>query len=340
MELTLAEDFLAGVPLPAFLVGQDDRIIAFNPLAADLLGPEAKGRNIALKLRAPDLLRAISEVTAGGRGGDITLRLTDDAQYEARVSGQGQGQARVALCVLRDVTRETQTLAMRRDFVANVSHELRTPLTALMGFIETLQTVAREDAGARDRFLTIMADEAGRMNRLVHDLLQLSRVEAEERVRPRGKVDLGGVLSSVLSSLRPLAEARGTQIILGSEVEGLIVPGDSDQLTQVFMNLIENAVKYGAQEGQVRILLTQLKRAQGDMVHIAVSDQGEGIAPVHLQRLTERFYRVDGHRSRAEGGTGLGLAIVKHIINRHKGRLEISSTKGVGSVFAVVLPVA
>jgi two-component system phosphate regulon sensor histidine kinase PhoR len=230
---------------------------------------------------------------------------------------------------------------MRRDFVANVSHELRTPLTALMGFIETLRGPAREDAAARDRFLDIMATEAGRMNRLVGDLLSLSRVEGEERVRPRGMVNLTGVLESVLRTLRPLAEDAGVMLEADLGDGPVEIVGDADQLMQVFTNLVENAIKYGASGKRVTVWMERADRdpalrAPGVRVHVI--DYGPGVDPVHLPRLTERFYRADSHRSRALGGTGLGLAIVKHIVNRHRGRLRVASDLGQGAKFTVVLP--
>jgi two-component system phosphate regulon sensor histidine kinase PhoR len=217
--------------------------------------------------------------------------------------------------------------------VANVSHELRTPLTALLGFIETLRGAARDDAVARERFLGVMEREAARMNRLVSDLLQLSRVEAAERVRPADPVDLAQVLAMTLTAVRPLAEAAGVELVFDAP-GSLVVPGDADQLTQVFQNLIENAVKYGGAGKRVTITLSQGDRG----AEVAVRDLGEGIAAIHIPRLTERFYRVDSHRSREKGGTGLGLAIVKHIVNRHRGRLVIDSSEGKGSTFTVILP--
>ena len=213
-------------------------------------------------------------------------------------------------------------------------------LRALLGFIETLRGAARDDAAARERFLSIMAREAERMNRLVADLLSLTRVESEERVRPTAPVDLAALVRSAAASLRPVAEAAGVEIELTGTVEPLTAPGDADQLTQVLTNLIENALKYGG-PGPVTVSLSAqsrdpvLKRA---VARIDVIDRGEGIDDLHLPRLTERFYRVDSHRSREKGGTGLGLAIVKHIVNRHRGRLKIESRKGEGSRFTVLLP--
>ncbi|WP_112309360.1 sensor histidine kinase [Pseudogemmobacter bohemicus] len=329
---------LDGIPLPAFTLDERDTVRAANVQALAILGEKARGRNLALSLRGPELLDAVAGARSDGATRRILVRLPDEAQFRVRVSALPDADPPQVICVMQDVTSEAQNEAIRREFVANVSHELRTPLTAMMGFIETLQSAAKDDPVARDRFLGIMSREAGRMNRLVRDLLQLSRVEAEERVRPREAIDLTGILRSASSSVRQVAEDHGCPILFRG-LEGRVpVPGDADQLTQVFLNLMENAVKYGARDKPVTVTISRETTSRGPAIRVDVADQGEGIDAIHLPRLTERFYRVDTHRSRAEGGTGLGLAIVKHIINRHRGRLRIESEKGRGSVFSVILP--
>lgn len=326
---------LTGLPLPAMLVRNDDRILACNTLASGLLGEGIVGRHPAIAVRAPGVLEAIATVTpAASVEARMTLRREGQEQvFQATVSNLGGG---LVLCVFKDISEEEKAGAMRRDFVANVSHELRTPLTALMGFIETLKHAAKDDPKAREMFLGIMEAEAGRMNRLVRDLLQLSRVEAEERVRPKEAVELRGLLESVISSLRGVAEKEGDTVVLTGDP--VTVPGDADQLVQVFTNLVENALKYGKAGQVVRVSLTPEETVRGPAVRVEVADEGEGIDPVHLPRLTERFYRVDSHRSREMGGTGLGLAIVKHIVSRHRGWLRVESVVGEGSRFSVVLP--
>jgi two-component system phosphate regulon sensor histidine kinase PhoR len=243
-----------------------------------------------------------------------------------------------ALCAFEDISEQEQMGQMRRDFVANVSHELRTPLTALLGFIETLRGTAREDPIARERFLGIMAAEAERMNRLVRDLLHLSRVEADERVRPTERHDIASLIWQAVHAFRPMAEASGVSIEVTGADQAMMIPADPDQITQVLTNLIENAIKYGGAGKPVSISVAREAGLRGPVVRISVTDRGDGIDPVHLPRLTERFYRADGHRSREKGGTGLGLAIVKHIVNRHRGRMVMDSTLGKGSTFAVILP--
>jgi len=335
---TTAGTLIEGLPLPVVVVARDARVIEANPLAVALFGEAILGRHHGLTFRSPDLLAAIEAALSKGQSAKVRHVQTGSAQdsvYEITVSATPQG----VVCAFEDRSAWEQMDQMRRDFVANVSHELRTPLTALLGFIETLRGAARNDAVARERFLAIMAGEAERMNRLVRDLLHLSRVEAEERVRPSDEVDLAALLRTAASSLRPVAEAAQVRLRLeGAEAE-LLLRADRDQMMQVMTNLIENAVKYGsAPGGEVRVTLGRETGPRGPQLRLLVADQGEGIDAIHLPRLTERFYRVDGHRSREKGGTGLGLAIVKHIVNRHRGRLLIESEKGKGSRFSVLLP--
>ncbi len=326
------------VPLPMIVIGQDERISVANPAATALFGGAIEGRHHLLTLRQPALQTAIAAALTQQRGAEARHIIPGPSQDIAfRVTVAPLGTLGAALTFV-DVTEAEQMGLMRRDFVANVSHELRTPLTALLGFIETLRGAARDDAPARDRFLAIMEREAGRMNRLISDLLHLSRVESEERVRPTDRIDLAALIGSAIATLRPLAAAQGVTIETTGIDGPLPLPGDSDQITQVLTNLIENAVKYGGSGGTVTIRLLREALPRGPGIRLDVIDRGEGIEQQHIPRLTERFYRVDGHRSREQGGTGLGLAIVKHIVNRHRGRMRIESEKGQGSVFTVVLP--
>jgi two-component system phosphate regulon sensor histidine kinase PhoR len=235
---------------------------------------------------------------------------------------------------------------MRADFVANVSHELRTPLTSLIGFIETLRGPAREDAEAQERFLKIMEEQSHRMSRLVDDLLSLSRIELQEHTAPSSRSDIGQILHSVASTLELEAARRGMRVEIAAEALPPVI-GERDELTQVFQNLLDNAVKYGEDNTVIRVSARPLaKGGAGERrlgragIKVSVFNEGEGIEREHIPRLTERFYRVDSRRSRRLGGTGLGLAIVKHIINRHRGVLEIESRPNEGATFAVYLPSA
>lgn len=340
---------LNAVPLPALFLGEGDRIIGQNTRAAALFGA-VEDRPFITVIRQPAVLDAVAACRAHGPGknGEAakTVRYTGkdgslDVVYKVHVAFVTAGPATGVMISLTDVTHEEQIGQMRREFIANVSHELRTPLTALMGFIETLQGPARDDPVARDRFLGIMSHEAQRMNRLVSDLLSLSHVEEMGRVRPDTRLDLTDLLGSVLRNLGPLAEKEGGRLVADLGGQAVFVEGDADQLRQVFGNLVENAVKYGGRPAQVEVVLRVIERdpsLRGPALSVTVSDNGQGIDPVHIPRLTERFYRIDGHRSREMGGTGLGLAIVKHIVNRHRGRLRIESALGQGSRFTVLLP--
>ena len=339
---TLLVDTLAALPLPALAIDGSERIIAANAEAKTLIGQGIEGRNFVTMLRQPALIETIEAVLRDSQPRTSRYHSNDGVQDTTfQVTAQVVPAARAIVLCFTDVTHLEQAGQMRRDFVANVSHELRTPLTALMGFIETLRGPAWEDAAARDRFLDIMEGEAGRMNRLVGDLLSLSRVEGDERVRPKDTVDLKDIVGSVLRTLRPLADDAEVVLEQDWEEGPLAINGDADQLMQVFTNLIENAIKYGASGKRV---ITKIEKIERDpalrcpSVRVHVTDFGPGIDAVHLPRLTERFYRADSHRSRALGGTGLGLAIVKHIINRHRGRLRVESELGEGARFIVVLP--
>jgi two-component system phosphate regulon sensor histidine kinase PhoR len=337
-------DLLMMLGIPAVLIAPDERIFAVNAAAEKLLGRNIEGRHFVTALRQPILLETIEQVQRDGTRRQARY-LTNDGQHDMtyRVTcGPVPMQERQGTLVsFEDITPMEQAGQMRRDFVANVSHELRTPLTALLGFIETLQGPARSDPKAQDRFLGIMAAEAERMNRLVSDLLSLSRVEADERVRPVDPVDLGSVIQQTRHSLAQLAEDAGIEMSVLLPETPVTVPGDVDQIRQVLTNLVENALKYSERGNFVRISLGQPdyeNRLRGQGVRVEVSDTGPGIDQVHLPRLTERFYRVDSHRSRELGGTGLGLAIVKHIVSRHRGRLQVESQPGKGTTFTVILP--
>ena len=341
---------LAGVPEPVLLVGTDNRIRIANPAATELLGAQLEGQGALLVIRQPEAVQALQNAAAAGEGQRFEARVTHssaagETTYRMVAHRLAAGAAPAlpgggVLVSFLDISHVEEAEQMRRDFVANVSHELRSPLTVLSGFIETLQGPARNDPAAQERFLEIMAQEARRMNRLVADLLSLSKVEANERVRPREPVVVADVLRTTLAALRPLMEENAIRLQLDDETDGASVPGDRDQLVQVVQNLVENAVKYGG-GGEVQIRLRTHPRwpgFPGAALSLAVTDRGEGIDPIHIPRLTERFYRIDNHRSRQMGGTGLGLAIVKHIVNRHRGRLVIESERGRGSTFMVILP--
>jgi two-component system phosphate regulon sensor histidine kinase PhoR len=328
-ELAAIRAVLDGLPQPLLLLDERRRVTRLNPAATALFGDGIVGRDLGAALRQPALLAAADHVLAAGEGRIVPLAWADGRYFRARIERLGAG----AILTLHDVTAMKRADQLRADFIANASHELRTPLATLLGFIETLQGPARDDDAARERFLEIMKGQAARMGRLVEDLLSLSRIEMREHQAPTGRVDLGAVLASVAEMLAMRAEARQMRILV--EVPQSLPPaiGDVDELTQLFQNLLDNAIKYGRTGSAVRVAAeaTPLGLA------VAVRDEGEGIPAAHIPRLTERFYRVDAARSREIGGTGLGLAIVKHILGRHRGRLEIASELGRGSTFTVHL---
>ena len=254
------------------------------------------------------------------------------------------GTDKCMLMTFHDLTPLRRVEEMRADFVANASHELRTPLAALSGFIDTLQGPAKDDAKARERFLGIMHAQATRMARLIDDLLSLSRVELSAHVRPDTLVDLVPIIRQVVDGLEPLAGERQVAIEVDLPEQAVTIAGDREELLRLFENLIENALKYGASGGRVMVSLTTFeppKPISGEGApeyRVMVRDFGPGIAPEHLPRLTERFYRVDVGDSRAQGGTGLGLSLVKHILARHRGRLLIESVPNQGATFTACFP--
>ena len=332
---------LDGIPLPLVHVGGNRVVTEVNSAARDVFGQELKGKNVISALRQAPVLALIEgclDAKNAGTARFVLPGLGGERTFLVHANPLPDG---TAILSFEDQTHDESSQIMRRDFVANISHELRTPLTSLMGFIETLRGPARGDVEAQDRFLGIMDAEAQRMSRMVSDLLSLSRVEVDERVRPRDQVNLAAVLRSVVATLEgKLSDANVA--INAPDLEGsYLINGDHDQLIQLFLNLIENAIKYGGQGKTIHITLNEIKRDQqlrGSAILAQIRDEGEGIEEIHLPRLTERFYRVDDHRNRDQGGTGLGLAIVKHIVNRHRGRLEIKSKQGDGSRFYVILP--
>lgn len=344
LQSTTADAILNALPDPVLLLDGRRSIARANFAARKFFGNDIVGNDLTVALRHPTVLQAADEVLAGETGmasTDLTLPVPDGRSFSLRVvSLPAAREEAVAVLVLHDLTALRKAEKMRADFVANASHELRTPLASLVGFIETLQGPAKDDEPARIRFLGIMRDQAGRMSRLIQDLLSLSQIEMREHDQPSEPVALAPLLRDAAAALEPQAKAKAIRIQLNLD-DGLPpVHGARDELMQVFQNLIDNAIKYGRTESTVTVRLARTVAATGagDGIEIGVRDQGEGIPREHLPRLTERFYRVDSARSRDLGGTGLGLAIVKHIVNRHRGRLVIESELGKGSEFIIRLP--
>jgi len=342
---TSAEAVLSALPEPLLLIDAERRIVSANPSALDLLGPRLAGRDLGAALRVPAVLEATDAVLAGGAGRTVEVDLP--GLVERHLSAQvgplrpPTSAGAAAVLTLTDITGTKRSERMRQDFVANASHELRTPLATLLGFIETLRGPARDDNAARERFLSIMAEQASRMARLVDDLLSLSRIELNEHLAPKERVDLRRVLIAVADGLEQRAAKRQMRIDVALPDSLPDVVGDPDEIVQVFQNLIDNAIKYGRSGTAVEVTAgASPRRLAGALAAaVAIRDHGEGILTEQIPRLTERFYRADPARSRELGGTGLGLAIVKHIVNHHRGLLEIESELGQGSVFTVHLPI-
>ncbi len=342
----VADRIIASLPHPIFFLDSDRRVVRANAVARALSDRDLTGRDIAEGLRDPGLLSAIDRVVEGQGSQSVEMHLPVPVEMDfiARIEpvdsppGTPPGRdAPVVLIDMQDITALRRSEKMRVDFVANVSHELRTPLTSLIGFIETLRGPARDDVEARDRFLGIMQDQSERMFRLISDLLSLSRIELDEHSRPQGRVAISDLLRRLVELLSQKADKVSVKIVTDWPDDLPMVQGDGDQLFQVFQNLLDNALKYGAKGDAVTIIA---RRKDPRRLVVEIIDQGPGIAPDHIPRLTERFYRVDAARSRELGGTGLGLAIVKHILNRHRGRLIVTSELGKGTTFGVVLPIA
>jgi two-component system phosphate regulon sensor histidine kinase PhoR len=342
------EAVVSDLPDPTIVLTPESTVVAFNESVQEITPGILRGEPISFALRVPNVLEAIRGVAASRqmRRTEFFQRVPTDRWWEATIAplvlpGGAGPDRHVVLLALRDLTPLRRVEEMRADFVANASHELRTPLASLSGFIETLQGPARNDASSRDRFLAIMKEQATRMARLIDDLLSLSRIEQKAHIHPDSTTDLVTIVHEVADGLSPLAQERDVEIKIADRAKSLDVSGDRDELIRVFENLIENALKYGASGKRVDITLAR-EPATGEArdAIVSVKDYGPGIAPEHLPRLTERFYRVDIGESRAQGGTGLGLALVKHILNRHRGRLMIESTPGSGANFSVRLPLS
>ena len=377
-------DAVAGLPFAAMIEALPDpvlviaaqepddltgrRFVFVNTAAREQLKIQKDAGLLVTVLRDPDVLEAVDEALFGGLAGEAVYVVGATPERVLRATAlplaAGVQDHRLALLVFRDETETRRLERTRADFLANASHELRTPLASLSGFIETLRGHAREDVGARDRFLGIMQTQAERMSRLIDDLMSLSRIELNEHVAPHDAVDVTSAVMDVVDALTPLARERGVGLdpVLPPRGEAMVT-GDRDQIVQVAQNLVDNALKYSPRGAAVRVelelgLSAEAAAAGGRGAPAArmslltpdhgteryavlrVTDAGAGIAREHLPRLTERFYRVEGQKSGERLGTGLGLAIVKHIVNRHRGGFAVESLVGAGTTFTAYFPQA
>jgi two-component system phosphate regulon sensor histidine kinase PhoR len=326
----LASTLLEGLTEPA-LIARDGQVVAANVGARALLGEAVDGMPVNRAIAHPAALEAL-----GRPGGEVELTGLDGSRrhwlMHTAVLEDG-----ATLIRFLDRSEARAAEQMRVDFVANASHELRTPLATLIGYTETLREQSDDiDSATRERFLGVVHDEARRMQRVVEDLISLSRIEAEKFTEPTEAVELDPLIDQALESMCRTAEERGSELVRNVAESLPRVAADRGQVAQLLDNLLTNALRYGEPGTPVTISA----HAEGAMVRLSVADQGEGIPPEHIARVTERFYRVDTSRSRSLGGTGLGLSIVKHIVERHRGRLAIDSKVGQGTMVHVLLPVA
>lgn len=337
---------LDAIPDAVVALDQSFTVMHFNERLTELFPRVRIRQPLSHVTRDPALNAAVERAAEASTREPIVVEIYERVPVERRLSatvsrlGGREAQRGLPLLIIsfRDLTEQDKLAQTRADFIANASHELRTPLASLRGFVETLQGPARDDPQARERFLGIMASQATRMTRLIDDLLSLSRVEMKVHLPPKGIVDLNEVASYVAQTLDPLAANSKTKIVVTKNDTPIRVRGDRDEIVQVVQNLVHNAIKYGREGGRVEVAVSRVMDGVPAVSRglVAVADDGLGIAPEHLPRLTERFYRANVNASREKGGTGLGLAIVKHIVLRHRGELKIASEMGKGSTFSVL----
>jgi len=338
-EITAISQMAAMLNEGLLLTNSDGVVLSANHEAVQLFGGDIVSKSIFGVIEGESFESVFHKAIKKPGEVDVPFRPKDDEiqrEFILRIKRLGDGP--IALLFL-DLTRQKNLETVRRDFVANVSHELRSPLTSLAGFIETMLDGDVPDEAMRKRFLAIMDEEAKRMSRLIDDLLSLSRVEVDEHIVPDNHVKLIDVIVTVRDSLIGRASQRGMTITFSDQRTNQtsipVMLGSFDEMTEVFVNIVENAIKYGYENTQIEISIVEVS---SNRLRIDVTNHGEGIEQRHLPRLTERFYRVDKARSRQIGGTGLGLAIVKHIVNRHRGTLTVTSTLNDTTKFSVSMP--
>lgn len=325
----LLSEAIEPLDLPLVLFDRE-RIIAANAAARAALGPHIINQDARIALRHPEAVRLLD---LPAEGGTVTIRGLTGGRSLWQLTRQ-RIDDRYWVIELLDRTTEADISRAHTDFVANASHELRTPLSAIIGYVETMvDEPDKVDKETAARFHETVLREARRMQSLVADLMSLSQLEAEKHDAPTDEVELGQLAARVVGELATTSGAE--RFDLARPDAKVSVTGDTKQLEQLLRNLIENALKYGEDGAPVHI---EIGSAENKMARMTVTDHGAGIAPEHLPHLTRRFYRTDPSRSRAGGGTGLGLAIVKHIVERHRGKLDIASAVGSGTTVTVLLP--
>lgn len=333
---------LEAFPLAVLEIDPDGIVVDENPKSIEIFGRGNVGRHYVAVIRQPELISTISESLSDGEGRETKYVDNSPTGYRRFAVHIMPTNQKSLLISFQDLSSVDQLAKVRRDFIADVSHELKTPLTAINGLIETLSGPAGRDAALVSRFAGLMQTEAERMQELIGDLLTLSEVESQQTLLPDLVVNPTELAELLTSRFTLLPNPKQVSFVINFEKGLSNFHGDPRQMVQVFSNLIENALKYGSRENSQITLTAKLvqydARLRKSVIRFDVQDQGEGIEPVEIPRLTERFYRIDEHRNRGHGGTGLGLAIVKHIIRRHRGELRIKSERGEGSTFSVFIP--
>ena len=346
------------------VLDSDQKIVFQNSHSIDLFENNYTGQNITNLIRSPIVLETLENVYKNKKtriieynseyGQNLSPRSTNfynvEISYEKNHLQLTNTKDNYVI-LMKNITPLKNIEKVRSSFIANVSHELKTPLATIMGFLETIRGPAKDDKKSMSKFLGIMDKETIRMKRLIDDLLVVSKIESDEHIHPTKKVNLIKTLNNVIESLKEYALKKNIQIRTNYQLsENLSVLGNEDELVQVFTNIIDNSIKYGKINSSIVIKAEEVKEQTDQsedkklfpqlILKISVKDESDGIHAKHLSRLTERFYRVDAARSKEIGGTGLGLTIVKHILNKHRGHLDIKSEINQGSTFTVELPIA
>ena len=346
------------------VLDSDQKIVFQNSHSIDLFENNYTGQNITNLIRSPIVLETLENVYKNKKtkiieynseyGQNLSPRSTNfynvEISYEKNHLQLTNTKDNYVI-LMKNITPLKNIEKVRSSFIANVSHELKTPLATVMGFLETIRGPAKDDKKSMSKFLGIMDKETIRMKRLIDDLLVVSKIESDEHIHPTKKVNLIKTLNNVIESLKEYALKKNIQIRTNYQLsENLSVLGNEDELVQVFTNIIDNSIKYGKINSSIDIKAEEVKEQVDQsedkklfpqlILKISVKDESDGIHAKHLSRLTERFYRVDAARSKEIGGTGLGLTIVKHILNKHRGHLDIKSEINQGSTFTVELPIA
>jgi len=320
------------------LTNENGKVLLSNLSAKEFLGKDPININIHTLLNIHELKSLVQSDLNGDLENEFYYQ-TDDELKRSLIIKIKKTEENLFTILLLDITLQRSLEKVRRDFVANVSHELRSPLTSLVGFIETLLSGDVNDERTRLKFLKIMDEEAKRMNRLIDDILSLSKVETEEHISPTTSISLIDPIKSVIAAIEERGLNKKNKIVLKDMRLNINKPsfiiGNFDEINQVFMNLIENAIKYGYEDTEIILRLDQV---DNDELIVNVINKGEGIQQKYIDRLTERFFRIDKARSRKIGGTGLGLAIVKHILIRHRATLNIKSEINKETIFSIHFP--